>query len=99
MFTLTHHASGKVESSGFTVAEILDAANRPTLTYPNRKHPGQVRHIRGDVVTTVDPASQKIITFYRNVVETDLREDQTDADAKRYAARRGQKARLARKQK
>lgn len=97
MYLLTRHASSKVESSGMTIAEILEAANRPTVTYPNGRYPGQVRHIRGDVVTTVDPSTQRVITFYRNVVETDLREDQTDADAKRYAVRRGQKARQAKR--
>jgi hypothetical protein len=47
-----------------------------------------MRHIRGDVVAVVHPPSQKIVTVYRNVTETDLRPDQTDADAQRYGRSR-----------
>ena len=97
MFTLTAHAIKQASEKGIEVSEVLSAANRPTITYANGRVPGQVRHIRGDLVTVVDPVSERVITLYRNVVETDIRPDQTDKDAKRYAVRRGQKARAARK--
>lgn len=99
MFTLTAHAIKQAQEKGIEVAEVLTAANRPTITYANGRVPGQMRHIRGDLVTVVDPVSERVITLYRNVVETDLRPDQQDKDAKRYAVRRGQKARAERKNK
>jgi hypothetical protein len=99
MFTFTAHAAKMTHEKGFDVQAVLAAANLPSVTYDNGRHPGQRRHIRDGIVAVVDPAHQRIITVYKNVVETDARADQTDKDAKRYAARRGQKARMERKNK
>lgn len=97
MFTLTAHAIKQAQEKGVEIAEVLSAANRPSITYANGRVPGQMRHVRGDLVTVVDPISERVITLYRNVIETDVRADQKDEDAKRYAVRRGQKARQERK--
>lgn len=90
MFTLTAHAIKQANEKGFPVEAVLSAADFPGITYDNGRFPGQRRHIRGDIVAVVDPVKQTVITVYKNVVETDLRPDQKDRDAKRYAARRGQ---------
>jgi hypothetical protein len=99
VFTATAHALVQASQKGISVADVLAAADNPQVSYDNGRFPGQRRHIRNGVVAVVDPVGKRVITVYANVIETDVREDQTDADAKRYAVRRGQKARLARKSK
>lgn len=87
-FTLSGHAAQQARAKGWTEDQVIEAANSPHTTYANGRYEGQMRHIRGDLVAVVHPASQKIVTVYQNVTETALRPDQTDADARRYGARR-----------
>jgi len=86
-FQLSRHAARQAAAKGFDAAAIYRAANNPAITYENYRFPGQWRHIRDGIVTVVDPATGTIITAYSNVVETALRADQIDADARRYGAR------------
>lgn len=87
-FTLSGHAAQQARSKGWTEDQVLDAANNHEVRYENGRYPGQFRHIRGDIVAVVHPESQKVVTVYQNVKETDLRPDQSDHDAQRYDARR-----------
>lgn len=87
-YTLSGHAQQQIRAKGWSEDEVLHAANNPSVTYANGRYEGQMRHIHNDIVAVVHPGSQKVITAYRNVEETDLRPDQTDADAQRYGARR-----------
>jgi hypothetical protein len=96
-FVASAHALVQGSQKGMTPQEILLAAEQPTITYANGRFPGQMRHVRGDIVAVVDPARKVVVTVYRNVIETDAREDQKDRDALRFKARRGQAARAARK--
>lgn len=88
-YRLSRHAAQQADAKGFDLDAIFRAANSPSVTYENGRFPGQWRHIRDGIVAVVDPATGVIITIYRNVVETALRADQTDADARRYGARQG----------
>jgi hypothetical protein len=88
-FTLSGHAAQQARAKGWSEDEVLAAANDPHTTYANGRYEGQMRHIRGDMVAVVHPDSKKVVTVYQNVKETDLRPDQSDADAQRYGARRG----------
>ena len=90
-FRMTRHAVEQAELKGFAVDEVLAAAENPSTRYANGRYAGQWRHIRGDLCVVVSDDGA-IITLYRNVVETDLRADQTDRDARRYAAKRRSKA-------
>lgn len=87
-YSLTPHAAQQATSKGWSHEEVLAAANDPHTTYDNGRYPGQKRHIRGNLVAVVHPASMTVKTVYQNVKETNVRADQTDADARRYAARR-----------
>jgi hypothetical protein len=87
MFTHTRHSYAKINGDVALARRVGHAANLPSVTYPNGRVPGQMRHIKDGMVAVVDPKSQKIITFYENVVETDLRPDQTDKDALTYRER------------
>ncbi|MFF1701308.1 hypothetical protein [Streptomyces sp. NPDC058252] len=87
-YRLTYHAQKQAAAKGWTSEDILLAAEQPLHTYPSGRVPGQVRHVRGDLVVIVDPAARRVVTVYRDVVETDVRTDQTDADARRYDSRR-----------
>lgn len=87
-YTLGGHAAQQARLKGWTEDQVLQAANDPHTTYDNGRYEGQRRHIRDDIVAVVHPDSQKVVTVYQNVTETDLRPDQTDADAQRYGARR-----------
>lgn len=75
-FTLSGHAAQQARAKGWTEDDVLSAANDPHVTYDNGRYPGQKRHIRGDLVAVVHPESQKVVTVYKNVVETPLRPDQ-----------------------
>lgn len=87
-FTLSGHAAQQARAKGWTEDQVLHAANNPSITYANGRYEGQMRHIHGDLVAVVHPESQKVVTVYQNVAETDLRPDQNDSDAKRFDARR-----------
>ena len=93
MYQASAHALVQASQKGFTPAEVLAAADNPQISYDNGRFPGQRRHIRNGLVAVVDPARQIVVTIYENVKETEVRADQTDKDAQRYTARRGQKAR------
>lgn len=91
-FILSKHAENKVTTNDEYLA-VLDAANNPSVTYGvttqrNASGNRRERRIKGDIVTVVDPQSATVITFYANVVETDIRPDQTDDAALEYAAKR-----------
>jgi hypothetical protein len=84
----TRHCARQAASKGIPLMDVLQAANAPTTRYESRRGTGQWRHIRGSIVAVVDPIALEIITVYANVVETDLRPDQQDADAAAYGQRR-----------
>jgi hypothetical protein len=86
-YRLTYHAQQQAAQKGWSSAQVLEAANRPQQTTPSSRFPGQWRHVRGSIVAIVDPADRRVITVYQDVAETALRADQTDRDAKSYAAR------------
>jgi hypothetical protein len=86
-YRLTHHAQQQAAAKGWSSADVLLAANEPLHTYPSGRVPGQVRHIRGDLVAVVDPEEKRVVTVYQDVAETVLRRDQKDEAARRYAAR------------
>jgi hypothetical protein len=88
-FTLSGHAAQQARAKGWTEDDVINAANNPSIAYDNGRFPGQKRHIRGDLVAVVHPESRKVVTVYQNVKETDVRPDQSDEDAQRYARRRG----------
>jgi hypothetical protein len=87
-YRLTYHAQQQAAAKGWTSEDVLLAANSPLHTYPSGRVPGQVRHVRGDLVAIVDPAERRVVTVYQDVAETAVRKDQTDADARRYSQRR-----------
>ncbi len=95
LFTLTQHAYAKIGGDAVLAAQVLDAAEYPHVTYGvtnqrNTLGQRQQRHIRNGMVAVVDPISHKVITFYADVVETDIRPDQTDEAAQEYAAKRAE---------
>lgn len=81
----TTHAYQKIGGNVDLAIKIMAAANRPTVTYDNGRFPGQRRHVRDGWVAVV--AGDRVVTFYENVVETDVREDQQDPDALAFAAK------------
>ncbi len=87
-YTLSGHAAQQARAKGWSEDDVLHAANHHEVAYDNGRYPDQKRHIRGDIVAVVHPASKKVVTVYKNVAETELRPDQNDADAQRYQARR-----------
>ena len=84
-FSMRTHAMKQADLKGFAHKDVLQAANDPQTTYPNGRYPGQMRHIRNNIVAVVDPSKGHVVTVYENIKETALRPDQTDADAQRYA--------------
>lgn len=84
LFSPTAHVMKQAREKGFSLIDIVKAANDPGHTYDNGRYEGQRRHIRGDIVAVVNTGNRKIVTAYQNVTKTALRPDQTDADAQRY---------------
>lgn len=70
----TKHILEMAARKNFDMALVKLAAERPTITYASRNHPGQMRHVRGDYVVVVRDGVA--ITCYQNVVKTPLRKDQ-----------------------
>ncbi len=91
-YRLTRHAREQATSKGWSTAEVLRAANEPHHTYRSGRVYGQRRHVRGDIVTIIDPERSCIVTVYRDVEETDLRADQTDMDARVYEGKHRRQA-------
>ena len=75
--TPTLHAVEQAKAKGFTAEQTWLAVTDPDVTYPSRKA-GQERRINVEagVVAIVETATNRVITFYENIVETDLRPDQ-----------------------
>ena len=86
-YSLSPHAKRQTESKRFSFEGVLEAANNPSISYESLRFPGQLRRIRGGIVTVCDPGAMTIITVYENTKETGLRPDQTDHDALSYGAR------------
>jgi len=87
-YRLQPHAVKMAASKGFTREQVLEAANTPSHTYANGRYPGQFRHIKGSVCAVVNPATKSVITVYLNTLETEVRPDQKDPDAVRFASRK-----------
>jgi len=99
-FVLSTHAYQKVAGDAALATRVLDAAEYPSVSYGvsdkrNIGHNRQERHIRDGIVAVVDAIDGKVITFYADVVETDLRDDQTDAAALDYESQREARKRMA----
>lgn len=86
-FRLCYHAAEQAKKKGVHPDRVLLAANSPSVTYDNRRHLHQRRHIRDGICAVVDPAEGKVVTFYLDVEQTPLRPDQTDPDAVAYGNR------------
>ena len=76
MYSISLHAAQQAKAKGWTLEEVYAAANRPTVTYPNGRYEGQMRHIRNGIVAVCDPRQHKVVTVYANVERTPLRPDQ-----------------------
>jgi len=86
-YSLQPHAKKQAEEKGFSFPDVLEAANNPSICYESQRFPGQLRRIRGGIVTVCEPSTMTIITVYENCKETGLRPDQVDHDARSYGAR------------
>lgn len=69
---------------GYTTEQVVRVIDNPTITYENRRYPGQFRHIRDGLVVCVDPTRRVAITLYADRIETPQRPDQTDHDARKH---------------
>lgn len=78
--TMTKHAAEQARTKGFTARQTWLVMVDPDLTYPSGKqYPNQERRVRDGIVAVVDIAQNRAITFYVNIVKTDLRPDQISA--------------------
>lgn len=73
---ISDHAISQAAEKGWSLHEVWLAHIDPDVRYPSGRYPGQYRHIRGDLVVIVEERSNKAVTVYLNVKETDLRPDQ-----------------------
>lgn len=73
---VSEHAERQAVAKGWTRDDIIAAVDWPDTQYPSMKYPGQVRMIKGDLCVVCDPAANRVVTVYKNVVETPLRPDQ-----------------------
>lgn len=73
------HAIEQARAKGWSLRQVWLAHVDPDVSYPSGRYPGQVRHIRGNLVAIIDAAQNRCVTVYENVVETALRPDQIAA--------------------
>jgi hypothetical protein len=100
--TLTAHVIKKIaesEDPATVRTQVLLAASQPQVRYQSRRGEGvSYRHVRDGIVAVVGETG-RVITFYIDQDETDLRPDQTDPDAQAYDAARRKSDRAIREQK
>lgn len=87
-FSCTAHATRTIEAKGFDLDMVEAVWRDPDMTYPSHKHPGQHKRIGQGIVLCCDDKTGRVITIFLNLVETDLRPDQTSADAQAWNRRR-----------
>lgn len=83
-WTLGRHLVEQARTKGFDMTDVINTIDTPDETNDNRLHPGQQRHMRGDICVVVDPATRTAITCFANWVATAPRDDQTDAASMEY---------------
>ena len=89
MFSMTAHAVRTIESKGFPLSVVQAVWQDPDTRYPSFKHPGQHKRTGQGVCLCCDDDTGRVITVFINETATDLRPDQTDADAVRWARKNG----------
>jgi hypothetical protein len=87
-WTISAHLLAQAASKGIPAAALIAAIDTPATVYPSRRYPDQDKHIRDGICVAVNPATRTAITCFVDRVETDLRADQTDADAAGWNSRR-----------
>lgn len=75
---ISDHAKAQAEAKGWSLHQVWLAHTDPDVTYPSLKYKDQTRCIRGDLVAIVDDKTNKCVTVYLNIEETDLRPDQIE---------------------
>lgn len=83
-WVLGRHLIEQARMKGFNMNDVIAAVDHPDDVNDNRLHPGQKRHMRGDICVVVDPDTRSAITCFANWVATPPREDQTDAASQEY---------------
>jgi hypothetical protein len=85
---LSRHVLDQAAVKDITLDQLIACADKPDIAYQSSRYKGQMKHVKGGICLALDPATKTVITVFIDRVYTDVREDQTDADARRYAEKR-----------
>jgi hypothetical protein len=87
---LSRHVLDQAALKGIKLEALMACVDNPTVAYESGRYPGQKKHIRDGLCVAVDVSSKTAITVFLDRVYTDVRDDQTDADARKYAEKKAQ---------
>lgn len=82
---MSAHAAKQIAAKGFPMSAVAEVWHNPDTRYPSFRYPGQHKRIGNGICLCCDDVTGRIITVFVNQTATELRKDQTDADAKRWA--------------
>lgn len=87
-YFLGRHILEQAASKGISMDALIAAVDKPITSYESHRYPGQRKHIRDGICVAVDVAQKTAVTVFVDREYTDVREDQKDADALKYAAKK-----------
>lgn len=70
---ITSHCKERMDERGFSLAEVLTAAERPHHTVPSKTHPSCMVHVLKNCTVVVNPFTEEIVTVYPTAVSEPLR--------------------------
>lgn len=87
-YTLGRHILEQAAAKGISLDALIAAVDKPITAYESYRYPGQRKHIRDGICVAVDIKEKNAITVFIDKEYTDVRADQTDADAQKYAQKK-----------
>ncbi len=75
-YVFTRHVMEVIESKGFNLSDIQDVLVNYETSYESNTHPGQRKYIGRGLCVVVDEERGRVVTVFKHMEITPLREDQ-----------------------
>jgi hypothetical protein len=87
-YRLGRHILEQAAAKGISLEALVAAVDKPITAYESFRYPGQRKHIRDGICVAVDIAEKSAVTVFIDKEYTEVREDQKDSDALKYAQKK-----------